>query len=261
MANPAPILVLLGRSLGGLHVFGRGHRIYAGYLLVQACIVVLWWPKLTFTQALETHDGPDPLLAVVIAVALSCTYFALRWGGEEIEFPGQVPMGDVRGNALVGAVSPSVYIVLLFVSQLVQSVFALALSLPIVLTALVVGGGTAESLAWGLLSILPLALFFRLSAALIAALLAPHRPERYLALRVYFFVLTIGIGFGLPDLSHVVFSFELFSRQTYVEDEHWYGIAPGPLFVGAYLFGSAVLTALLWVRLSRRGFVEHAPGA
>ena len=77
--NPLLVEAVRGISLGG-----TASASYMNLLLLQAGVLVLWWPKLRLVDALEANDGPMTLAAIVIAVGLCLAFQAARQGMEEV---------------------------------------------------------------------------------------------------------------------------------------------------------------------------------
>ena len=77
------------------------HLAYLNYLLIQAVVLVLWWPKHTVFEMLESEKGPATLLALVMAVGMTVAYYSLRAGAEEILLPGQHSLRNLALPRLV----------------------------------------------------------------------------------------------------------------------------------------------------------------
>lgn len=237
---------LLHEALLGLGEPGRVHLVHLGYLALQGLVLFLWWPpRNDLYHVLATANPPDTLLAVVIALGVTLSYYSLRAGAEELMLPGQHPLGEwALGSRLpLGRILHG-YIA----GQLLQSVHALLLSSPLLLAAFAVGGGAWPALFASLGALLVQALFFRLSGALLYLMLGQRRTLALVSVRA---VLLLGYAvppFVLPAASHIMISHRLFDPSAPTKTE----TVPELLtFVLIYAALSVLLTLVLFLLFSR----------
>lgn len=138
--NPLLVEAVRGISLGG-----TASASYMNLLLLQAGVLVLWWPKLRLVDALEANDGPMTLAAIVIAVGLCLAYQAARQGMEEVTGEEAVTVHEwVHGTTL------PIYRVLqgLLMAKFVQTLYGFVLSAPLIACALALAGTPWVPIAW-----------------------------------------------------------------------------------------------------------------
>ncbi|HEX9844498.1 MAG TPA: hypothetical protein VGC20_17190, partial [bacterium] len=171
---------LVAEVLVGLTRQGKAQLDYFGLLLLQAVVLLLWWPKIGVAQMLQSQHSPHTLAAVVMAVGVTMAYFALRAGAEEIVLPGQ---HGLRDWALATPLGLGRVLRGYLLGQLVHSLHLLALSSPLLLMAFTVSGGEWAALAWCLAAALIQAMFYRLCGAITHLTIGQHRGESYFAVR------------------------------------------------------------------------------
>ena len=237
---------LVHEALLGLGEPGRAHFVHLGYLALQGLVLFLWWPpRNDLYHVLATGNPPDTLLAVVLALGVTLSYYSLRAGAEELTLPGQHPLGEW---ALASRL-PLVRILRGYVAgQILQSGHALLLSSPLLLAAFAVGGGAWPALLASLGILLVQALFYRLSGALVYLVLGHRRTLALVSVRA---VLLLGYAlppFVLPAASHVMVSYRLFNRPAPAQSV----TVPEPLlFVLVYAALSSLLMLALLFLFSR----------
>lgn len=191
---------LVTEVLAGLTRQGGAQLDYLGLLLLQALVLLVWWPKSGVAQAFESQHGPHTLAAVVIAVGAALAYYALRAGAEEILLPGQHGLRDwARATPLgLGRILRG-YVL----GQFVHSLHLLALSSPLLLVAFTVSGGEWAALGWCLAAALVQALFYRLCGAITHLTIGQHRDESRVTVRTILVLVYVPVGWLAPLSSHV----------------------------------------------------------
>ena len=192
--NPLLVGALRARPTGLV-----GGRL--GYLLLQAAALLLWWPWSGMSAVLATGSPPRALAAVVVALGLVACFDGVRAGAEESLAPGQHPLREwVVGTPLpLGRVLRGWLLV-----QLLQLAYLLALSAPLLLVAFSVAGVGWPTLARALLTVVPLALFYRLAGAVAYELLG-HRTQSLPVLLRGFVVLSWALApLLVPAASHLL---------------------------------------------------------
>lgn len=197
-SNPMVTEVLMGLARGG-----KAQLDYLGWLLLQAVVLFLWWPKLGVVQMLASQHGPHTLAAVVIAVGVTMAYFALRAGAEEIVLPGQ---HGLRDWALATPLGLGRVLRGYLLGQLLHSLYLLALSSPLLLMAFTVSGGEWAALGWCLAAALVQAMFYRLCGAITHLTIGQHRAESYFTVRAILLFVYVPVAWLAPVTSHIAFT-------------------------------------------------------
>ena len=202
---------LVTEVLVGLTRQGKAQLDYLGLLLLQAVVLLVWWPKGGVAQMLESQHGPHTLSAVVMAVGVSMAYFALRAGAEEVLLPGQ---HGLRDWALAAPLGLGRILRGYLLGQFVHSLHLLALSSPLLLMAFTVSGGEWAALGWCMAAALVQALFYRLCGAITHLTIGQHRAESYFTVRAILLLVYVPVGFLTPLVSHVAFTSRALGEST-----------------------------------------------
>jgi hypothetical protein len=181
---------------------GKAQLEYLGLLLLQALLLVLFWPQSGVAEMLESQHSPDTLAAVMMAIGVTTAYFALRAGAEEILLPGQHGLRDWARATPLG---PGRIVRGYLVGQLVHSLHLLALSAPLLLIAFTVSGGEWAALTWCMAAALLQALFYRLCGA-IAHLTVGHYVAASTFVWTILLLVYAPVGWLAPVTSHVAFT-------------------------------------------------------
>jgi len=238
--------------------------IYLVYLLVQAAALVIWWPKGTLTDALAEHDGPDPLLAVLVVHGVSTAYCSLRLGAEDLAFPDQ--------SALLEHIQRARSLARLLLGWLAAHLLSLSIfflwALPVQLAAFSVSSASREAYLGCLGAAALGATFFVLVGGLLRLTLSPASVEgeaqRFVALRVLFFFLYFPVFYVYEPASQIALFFALLRPGgSSAEPGLDPGAGPAPPegpalihFAAAYGIGTLVLAAA-WIVRARRLHRSH----
>jgi hypothetical protein len=221
---------------------GAGQRAYLNCLALQAVAIVLWWPKANLSQALAHEQGPQPLLAVTVAISLTIAYYSIRAGAEEFLLDGQQPLRE-------WAVGTSLSIRQILTGGVfghgLQTLHQLALSSPLLCLAYTVGGGDGASLAACLLMVVLQAEVFWLTGAIVYLLIGHSGQSTYVTLRVIVAATYLGSAVAMPSASHFRMSVHLLGGSS--EGELSSTLLTPPL---VFLLTHAVLIALLCLVLA-----------
>ncbi len=230
---------LAREALLGLVEPGRAHLVHLGYLALQGLVLFLWWPpRNDLYHVLATGNPPDTLLAVVIALGATHSYYSLRVGAEELTLPGQHSLGEW---ALASPLPLRRILGGYIAGQLILSGHALLLSSPLLLAAYTVGGGAWPVLLACLGVLLVQALFYRLCGALMYLLFGHRRNLMLVSVRA---VALLGYAcppFVLPAASHVMLSYRLFNQPQSAET----ATVPEPLLFVLIYAGLSLLATLV----------------
>jgi hypothetical protein len=238
---------LIAEALVGLARGGKAQLDYLGLLLLQAAVVVLWWPRGGVAQMLEFEHGPRTLAAVIMAVGLTMAYGALRAGTEEIMLPGQ---HGLRDWTLATPLRPGRILRGYILGQLVHSLYLLALSSPLVLMAFTVSGGEWTALGWCLAAVLTQALFYRLCGAIMHLVYAEHPGVSAWAARAILLLVYVPIGWLAPATSHLALTYRLLAEDVAAQTA---SVAPAdPMAFLVIYAGLSAAAALAMHRLLAR---------
>lgn len=243
MSRSNPLVVEVVRGLAGS---GPAQVVYLGCLGIQALALFLWWPRRELFQSLANESGPNALLAVVIALGLTLAYYSARAGAEEFLLAGQQPLCEWAVSTPLPL--PRVLRGYL-IGHLVQTLHALALSSPLLLTAFSVGGGEWPVLGWSLVTIALLATCFRLVGAVLYLAIGHYDVATHLSLRALLLVGYAATPVLYPPASHFVVSYRLMDDPSSL---HLVGATlPDHIaFALVYAGLSAVFTIVLYRLLS-----------
>jgi hypothetical protein len=250
---------LVKEALVGLTAGGKAQLDYLGLLLLQAVVLLVWWPKSGVAQVLASQYSPNTLVAVVMAVGVCTAYVALRAGAEEFVLPGQ---HGLRDWALATPLALGRIVRGYLLGQFVHSLHLLALSAPLVLVAFTVAGGEWVALGWCVAALLVQALFYRLCGALTHLLIGQHHSESLFTVRTILLVIYVPVGVLAPVTSHPAITYRALSEHLAAQPA-LLGVPDRVVFLTVYA-GLSVLAALavygLLVR-ERRATTDRYGGA
>lgn len=241
---------LVTEVLTGLARPGRAQLDHLGVLLVQAMVVLLWWPRDDMALMLEGQQGPDTLAALVIALGMATAYVAARAGAEELMLPGQ---HGLRDWALATPLALGRIVSGCLLGQLVHSLHLVAMAAPLVLMAFTVSGGEWIPLGWCLLALLVQALFFRLCGAITHLTVGQHADASRTAVRTILALVYVPLGLLVPFSSHIALTSRLLGEGSAGAVST--ALAGPVTFLAFYAALGALATALLYALLvrARRG--------
>lgn len=239
--NPLVVDVLHGL----VAVPGPAHLAYFGYLSIQALVLLLWWPKGALAQALESQSGPNTLLAVIVALGATLSYYTLRAGAEEILLPGQ---HSLREWVLATPLSPARIVRGFLSGQLLQMLYATVLSAPLVLMAFSVAGGEWRALVWSFATVLIQATFYGLLGAVVYTRIGHISVLTFLSLRGALLLGYVAAPALYPAASHIVVSRHLLGDVTSTHDT----VPDSLAFLLVYTVLSSGLVAMLYRLLSQQ---------
>ncbi|NKC12703.1 MAG: hypothetical protein GKR94_11025 [Gammaproteobacteria bacterium] len=229
------VILLLKQALSSLWRGGELYRAYFGYLLLQAIVLVLWWPKSDLASALERGVGSDVLSAVVVVAAGSIAYTSLRAGAEELMADGQHSLHEWRQVAAL----PTGWLVAGYLAgHALTTAHLMALSAPIVLTAWGVGGGNWPGLLLCCAGVMLLALNYRMLGALLYLRFGHAGSLMFVALRGVFAVVFVVLAFMFPPSSFLVLTLDCFASAAP-------RAGAAVQFFVVYTLAAAILTGLL----------------
>lgn len=197
---------LVRESVIGLLHPGPVQLAYLNYLVVQAVVLLVWWPKSELYRMVLRSDPPSTLLAVVIAVGITTAYHALRLGAEEVMAEGQQ---SLREWAVSTGLAPGRIVGGYLTGHLLQTLQMLVLSAPLLLAAFGICAADWNALGWSIALIAVQLTMWRLLAAVVYLGVGHHGTATYLGLRALLIAAYAGLGAVLPGASHIVVSFRL----------------------------------------------------
>lgn len=233
---------------------GAAHRAYFGCLVLQAAALVIWWPKSSLTDALATEQGPQPLLAVIVALGLTTAYYSMRAGAEEFLLPGQQSLREwvistplTIGRILRGSV----------LGQLLHTFWLLTFSLPLICVAFAVSGGEWEALALSLGTVVAQAMVFWLLGAVIYLRMGQHGDATFFTIRALLAVVYALTAWRVPAASHVMVSIDNLGTGTYAVGD----VAALPVLRVFILVHAVTIVALASVHYAQlRRYRQSGPG-
>jgi hypothetical protein len=242
---------LIEESLRGHIRPGAPHLAYLNDLCLQGLVLLLWWPEGSVLTALEEGREPVGLLALVIALGATLAYYALRAGAEEILLPGQHPL---REWALATPLGLGRILCGYLAGHLVQMLYAIGLSSPLLCIAFSVFGGARAALAWSLVAVVIQATCYRLAAAVVYTAVGHLRNTTLVSVRLILFAGYVVTGAFFPAMSHPVVSYSLLRGSGGPRSFLLAGIAvPDYLaFPLLYTVAGVALAALLYLLLERQ---------
>ncbi len=203
-------------------------------------MLFLWWPKSTVVQRLESEDGPDTLLAVVIALGVSVAYYNIRAGAEEILLPGQ---HSLREWAIATPLKLGRILSGYLCGHVLQTLHAIVLSSPLLLMGYSVAGGEWSGLVWSLTAVLFQATFYRLVGAVMYMTIGHYDTIMFIAPRV-----ALVVGYGLAGVLFPITSQWLVSSQLLGAGPWLHSsVATAPGLPGFLLVHAALCVLLAWV--------------
>lgn len=251
-----PLMIETGN---GLFRVGQFHLDYLNYLLIQAAVLFLWWPKSSLSQQLDAESGPNTLLAVLIAFALTLAYHSLRAGAEEVLLPGQQPL---RQWSSTPSLSTGAIVRGYIGAQSLLMAHALFLSAPLILMAYTASPCSVQVLLCCVLTALLPALCYRLLAALLYWQIGQRETLMYLLLRLVFAGGYL-LGALIPLSSQIMLSAQLLNMNssllTVPTDVNVSAMLTGFILFYSVLF--AVLTGLLYFVINRQRPANGPPTA
>jgi len=243
-----PINPLVTETWQGLLLSGEAQVTYLGYLAAQALALIAWWPWGEIHRLLDTRAEPKTLVAVVIALGVTVSLYAIRAGGQEILLPGQRSLMEwVAATSLTVARILAGYLG----AHLLQTLHLLMLSSPLLMAGFAVAGGTWASFAWCIAAVLVMATCYRLVGAIIFLLVEQDSPLIFVALRGVLIGSYAIAPFVCPAASQPMLSYYLLSEDASTHlalaglQGHW-------VFVGVYGALSGLLAVVLYRLLSRK---------
>ncbi len=206
---------LITEVLTGLTRAGKAQLDYLGLLLIQAVILLLWWPKSGVAQMLERQQSPRTLTAMVMAVGLTTAYFSLRAGAEEIMLPGQRALRDWARS-----LRPMRILNGYVLGQLLHSLYLLALSAPLLLIAFMISGVDWAALGWCLAAVLVQALFYRLCGAITQLTVGHHVGVSFYTVRAILLLVYVPVGLLAPVTSHLAFTYRALGENIAAQPQN-----------------------------------------
>lgn len=243
-ANPVFTGIWRGLFAPGI---GEAQRTYFACLLIQAAALALWWPKSSLIEALVREQGPEPLLATMVALGLTTAYYSLRAGAEEFLLAGQqslrewtlstpLSIGRIVGGSLLG--------------HAVQTMLLLLFSLPLLAIAYSHGGSAWTPVGQILATVVVQAMLFYLIGATLYLRIGHHGRITYLVIRLVLAGTYVLTALYVPILSHLLIAVDALGSARFSVS---FGVtfAPYQGFLGVHAVLIAALTAVLWAQLHR----------
>lgn len=204
MNRANPVVVAAWR---GLMRSGPAHQEFLGTLLLQCVVLAIAWPKSSLYFTLLGQDGPNTLLAALLAAATALSYAAMRHGAEESLLPDQPSLLEW---AVLPRTSTRQLVAGHLQAQCLVATYRLALSAPLLTLALIITPGALGNFAVAVLNILLLAVAFGIAAAALYVQFGTRGTLVYLGLRIGFLALVLLPALLWGDASIVVQTYLMF---------------------------------------------------
>lgn len=230
----------LAQSVTGLAGRGRAQLDYLLYLFLQAVVVFVWWPKSSLREMLAEGDGPDTLLAAVLAAGFATAWFSARAGAQEVLLPEQRGLREWTAHT---PIAPVRLLAADLTGQVLLSVHLLALSSPLLLMAFATSGGEPGALMWCLTAIVFQATFYRLAAASVYLFIGHHGATTTVLVRAVVIATYLLTGVFAPAASHLVLTSRLLDGAS--------GAEAALAFMLVYAALSTLLLVVLYGQLTR----------
>ncbi|MBS34719.1 MAG: hypothetical protein CMO26_02190 [Thiotrichales bacterium] len=182
-------------------------RAWFSALILQALALAIWWPKSNLAVVLSNERGPQPLLAVGVALGVTLAYFSLRAGAEEFLMDEQQSM---REWALGTRLSVSRIILGSMLGHWAQLGLALLFSAPLVCIAYTISGGSLQTLGEVALALMMQSSFYWLLGAALYMGIGQYGQSTFVMLRAALIACYAVTAFVLPSASQLMLSLELF---------------------------------------------------
>ena len=238
---------LVTEVLTGLARRGRAQLDHLALLLLQAAVLLIFWPKGDVTELLASQHSPYTLAAVVMAMGIAMAYIGLRAGAEATLFPGQHGLRDWASATSLGLTQ---ILRGYLAGQIIHSRYLLMLSSPLLLMAFTVSGGEWSALGWCAAAALTQSLFYRLCGAITHLTIGQHRTETIYAIRTILVGVYVPVGWLAPFSSHLALTFRALGETT-IGPSAFAG-TPDPAGFLALYAGLSVVAALAVYRLLLR---------
>lgn len=233
----------LAHGIDGLLGHGRAQLDCLMYLFMQAVVVFVWWPKNSLREVLAAGNGPDTLLAAVLAAGFASAWFSARAGAQELLAPRQRGLHEWATRT---PVAPARLLGADLAAQVLHTLHLLALSAPLLLMAFAVSAGDPGALAWCVCAIAVQALFYRFAAAGVYLFIGQHRALTTVLVRAIVIAGYLLTAMFVPTASHLVLCWRLLDLAPQAPDAE-----AALLFILVYGALSALLAALLYARIAR----------
>ena len=251
---------ILDETLRGIVRGSQSHLDYLNYMLLQSLALLVWWPKSPLIQVLVTQNGPDTLLAVLLAVAVTVGYHQLRSGCEEVRLAGQ---NSLREWSIATPINLVRIAWGYLASVLAHVSLQLLLSLPLILIAYSVSGVQWVALLPCFAVILAQAVVFRLIGACTYLWIGQHPAGIYIATRTVLALVYLPLAFWAAALSPVAVLFHLLRAAQDIQltgFELMFGGPVGPQAAVHFVVGCSVLSIGLLMLLYRQLGFERRRG-
>lgn len=176
-------------------------------LVLQGVVLAIAWPKSSLYFTLLGQDGPNTLLAGLLAAAAALCYAALRHGAEESLLDGQPSMLEW---AALPTSRPANLTLGHLQAQMLVVAYRLLLCTPLLALALIITPGGLGNLVVAVTNIGLLATTCGVAGAALYVQFGTRGTLVYLGLRLGFAVLVVLPAVALPDASIVVQTYAMY---------------------------------------------------
>ena len=217
-------------------------QTFLGYLILQAVVLLFWWPVNSLFERIDATGEPSTLAAVVVFTGTALAYFAIQLGVDEIA----VSQADVSVQQAEHGAPLSRILRAYFKVHFSQLGYLMALCTPMTLVAHSIASVSATHLLWIAAITATHISFYRLLGSWLRLRWA-HRDVLLvlIALRVALVTICLCTIIYLPNLSHISMSLQLAQPSDSAAKST-------ATFVLPFIVTYAALSALLCVGLARQ---------
>lgn len=205
------------RTLHNLAQPGFTPHTFFSYLIVQAVVLLAWWPKGGLFDRIDAAAEPVTLTAVVIYTGAALAYFALQLSADEFS-DSQTTVNNTSTAASGGwSVQQSTSQQISAISGVsnylkthaIQLFYLLALCAPLTMVAHALSSAPYTALLWIVLATAIHTMFYRLLGSWLHLRWAKHDMLATVVSRAVLLIVYLTTVFFVPELSHVSISFQL----------------------------------------------------
>jgi hypothetical protein len=204
------------RALHKLAEPGFTPHTFFSYLIVQAMVLLAWWPKGGLFDRIDAAAEPVTLTAVAIYTGAALAYFALQLSADELSHSQTTvsnqasTAANARWSILQSTrLSPLSVVSKYLKAHAIQLLYLLALCTPLMAVAHALSSVPITALLWIALVTTVHTTFYRLLGSWLHLRWTKHDMLATVVSRALLAIVYLATVFLLPELSHISISFQL----------------------------------------------------
>ena len=204
------------RALHKLAEPGFTPHTFFSYLIVQAMVLLAWWPKGGLFDRIDAAAEPVTLTAVAIYTGTALAYFALQLSADELSHSQTTVsnQASIAANARWSILqstrlSPLSVVSKYLKAHAIQLLYLLALCTPLMAVAHALSSVPITALLWIALLTTVHTTFYRLLGSWLHLRWIKHDMLATVVSRALLAIVYLATVFLLPELSHISISFQL----------------------------------------------------